>query len=71
MASDTPGRVVPMPISITPLGHDLYLIDGYMHGEPERLACYLFDTPERVVVECGPTVVARQPLRSARRGGRR
>jgi len=45
-----------MPVSITPLGHDLYLIDGYMHGEPERLACYLFDTPERVLVECGPSV---------------
>ena len=44
-----------MPVSVTSLGHDLYLIDGYMHGEAERLACYLFDTPERVVVECGPT----------------
>ena len=45
-----------MQVSITRLGHDLYLIDGYMHGEPERLACYLFDTPERVLVECGPSV---------------
>lgn len=45
-----------MPVSITPLGHDLYLIDGFMHGEPERLACYLFDTPERVLIECGPSV---------------
>jgi len=45
-----------MPVSITPLGHDLHLIDGYMHGEPERLACYLFDTPERVLVECGPSI---------------
>ncbi|MCB2223912.1 MAG: MBL fold metallo-hydrolase [Actinobacteria bacterium] len=44
-----------MPVSITPLGHDLYLVDGHMHGEPERLACYVFDTPERVVVECGPS----------------
>ncbi|MBU1225619.1 MAG: MBL fold metallo-hydrolase [Actinobacteria bacterium] len=45
-----------MPVSITHLDHDLYLIDGHMHGEPERLACYLFDTPERVLVECGPSV---------------
>jgi glyoxylase-like metal-dependent hydrolase (beta-lactamase superfamily II) len=44
-----------MPVSVTPLGHDLYLIDGYLFGEPERLACYLFDTPERVVIECGPS----------------
>lgn len=44
-----------MPVSVTPLGHDLYLIDGYLFDEPERLACYLFDTPERVVIECGPS----------------
>lgn len=44
-----------MPTSVTSLGDDLYLIDAHMHGEAERLACYLFDTPERVVVECGPT----------------
>jgi glyoxylase-like metal-dependent hydrolase (beta-lactamase superfamily II) len=42
-------------ISVTPLGHDLYLIDAFMHGGPENLACYLFDTPERVLIECGPS----------------
>ncbi len=43
-------------VSVTDLGHDLYLIDAWMHDEKERLACYLFDTPERVLVECGPSV---------------
>jgi len=42
-------------VAVTPLGHDLYLIDAFMHDRPERLACYLFDTPERVLVECGPS----------------
>jgi len=42
-------------VSVTPLGHDLYLIDAFMHGGPEYLACYLFDTPERVLIECGPS----------------
>lgn len=42
-------------LSVTDLGHDLYLIDAGMHDEPERLACYLFDTPNRVLVECGPS----------------
>ena len=42
-------------VSVTPLGHDLYLIDAFMHGGPENLACYLFDTPERVLIECGPS----------------
>jgi glyoxylase-like metal-dependent hydrolase (beta-lactamase superfamily II) len=42
-------------ISVTPLGHDLYLIDAFMHDGPENLACYLFDTPERVLIECGPS----------------
>jgi glyoxylase-like metal-dependent hydrolase (beta-lactamase superfamily II) len=41
--------------SVTPLGTDLYLIDAYMHDEAERLACYLFDTPNRVLIECGPS----------------
>ena len=40
---------------MTQLGHDLYLIDAFMNDKPERLACYLFDTPERVLVECGPS----------------
>jgi glyoxylase-like metal-dependent hydrolase (beta-lactamase superfamily II) len=44
-----------MDVSVTDLGHDLYLIDAGMHDEPERLACYLFDTPERVLIECGPS----------------
>jgi glyoxylase-like metal-dependent hydrolase (beta-lactamase superfamily II) len=38
------------------LGDNLYQIDAGMHGEPQRLACYLFDTPRRVLVECGPSV---------------
>jgi len=42
-------------VSVTPLGHDLYLIDAFMHDGPENLACYLFDTPERVLIECGPS----------------
>lgn len=42
-------------VSVTDLGDDLYLIDAYMHDEAERLACYLFDTPNRVLVECGPS----------------
>ena len=40
----------------TDLGDGLYQIDAGMHGEPERLACYLFDTPRRVLIECGPSV---------------
>lgn len=42
--------------SATDLGNSLYQIDAGMHGQPERLACYLFDTPERVLIECGPSV---------------
>lgn len=37
------------------LGQDLYMIDAWMEEHPERLACYLFDTPERVLVEVGPS----------------
>lgn len=48
-------RTVPPDISVTDLGHDLYLIDAFMHDEEHRLACYLFDTPERVLIECGPS----------------
>jgi glyoxylase-like metal-dependent hydrolase (beta-lactamase superfamily II) len=44
-------------VSVTDLGNSLYMIDAEMHGEPERLACYLFDTPERVLIECGPSNV--------------
>jgi len=42
-------------VSVIDLGHDLYLIDAYLHDEAERLACYLFDTPNRVLIECGPS----------------
>jgi len=42
-------------LAVTDLGNDLYLIDAGMHHSPERLACYLFDTPNRVLIECGPT----------------
>lgn len=44
-----------LDLTVTPLGGDLYLIDAGMHDEPERLACYLFDTPNRVLIECGPS----------------
>ena len=40
---------------LTPLGHGLYLVDAAMHGEPQGLACYLFDTPEPALIECGPS----------------
>ena len=50
------GTVKHMPdVSVTDLGHDLHLIDAFMHDEAERLACYLFDTPNRVLIECGPS----------------
>lgn len=42
-------------VSYVGLGHDLYLIDAYMTDEPHRLACYLFDTPERALIDCGPS----------------
>jgi glyoxylase-like metal-dependent hydrolase (beta-lactamase superfamily II) len=42
-------------VRVTDLGDDLYLIDAMMEDEPHRLACYLFDTPERVLIECGPS----------------
>jgi glyoxylase-like metal-dependent hydrolase (beta-lactamase superfamily II) len=42
-------------VSYADLGHGLYLIDGYLTDEPHRLACYLFDTPERVLIDCGPS----------------
>jgi len=44
-------------VSVTDLGDSLYMIDAGMHGEAERLACYLFDTPRRVLIECGPSNV--------------
>ena len=40
---------------VTDLGDGLYQIDAYMHDDAQRLACYLYDTPERVLVECGPS----------------
>jgi glyoxylase-like metal-dependent hydrolase (beta-lactamase superfamily II) len=45
-----------MELATTDLGDGLYQIDAGMHGAPQRLACYLFDTPQRVLVECGPSV---------------
>lgn len=42
-------------VSYVDLGHDLYLIDAYLTDEPHRLACYLFDTPERALIDCGPS----------------
>ncbi len=45
-----------MEVAYRQLSDRLYLIDAGMHDEPERLACYYFDTPEPVLVECGPSV---------------
>lgn len=56
-------------MTTTDLGHDLYLIDAGMHGEPERLACYLFDGPERVLIEVGPSVSMRHLLDGLERLG--
>ncbi len=41
--------------SIERLDDHLYMIDAYMERQPQRLACYLFDGPERVLVEVGPS----------------
>lgn len=41
--------------SIERLSDGLYAIDAWMEEHPQRLACYLFDTPERVLVEVGPS----------------
>lgn len=46
-----------LDVTVTDLGDSLYMIDAGMHDEPERLACYLFDTPNRVLIECGPSNV--------------
>jgi glyoxylase-like metal-dependent hydrolase (beta-lactamase superfamily II) len=37
------------------LADNLFAIDAWMEEDAERLACYLFDTPERVLVEVGPS----------------
>jgi glyoxylase-like metal-dependent hydrolase (beta-lactamase superfamily II) len=42
-------------VSYRPLGQGLYWIDAFLADEPHRLACYLFDTPQRVLVDCGPS----------------
>lgn len=42
--------------AVSRLDDDLYLIDAMLFGIPNRLACYLYDTPERVLIECGPSV---------------
>ena len=57
-ATKWPTGPLPSPLIdtiVTALGHDLYLIDALMHDEPQRLSCYLFDTPNRVLIECGPS----------------
>ncbi|MFQ5966953.1 MAG: MBL fold metallo-hydrolase [Acidimicrobiia bacterium] len=46
------------------LADDLYLIDAYMEGHPQRLACYLFDTPQRVLIEVGPSATLDHLVRS-------
>lgn len=40
---------------ITELDDRLYMIDAMMFDDVERLACYLYDGPERVLIECGPS----------------
>ncbi|MFQ5555498.1 MAG: MBL fold metallo-hydrolase [Acidimicrobiia bacterium] len=45
-----------MGTSVSQIGDRLYLIDAMMWGVPERLACYYYDTPEPVLVECGPSL---------------
>lgn len=44
-----------MDVRATLIGDRLYLIDAWMEERPERLACYLFDTPQRTLVEVGPS----------------
>ena len=44
-----------MAARITSLGDRLYQIDAMMYGVPERLACYFYDTPEPLLIECGPS----------------
>ncbi len=44
-----------MPPAVTALGDGLYQIDARMWGVPERLSCYYYDTPEPVLIECGPS----------------
>lgn len=44
------------------LDEHLYVIDAWMEETPNRLACYLFDTPERVLVEVGPSATLRHLL---------
>ena len=40
-------RVEPwIPVSAVQLADELYAIDAWMEEGPERLSCYLFDTPE-------------------------
>lgn len=48
-------RLEPMS-RVTQLADDLYMIDALMFDDTERLACYVFDGPERVLIECGPSV---------------
>lgn len=42
-------------VRIEDLGNGLHAIDAFMEGSPNRLSCYLFDTPERVLIEAGPS----------------
>ena len=49
-------RLEAVELKTTDLGDGLYQIDAGMFGQAQRLACYLFDTPERVLIECGPSV---------------
>lgn len=42
-------------VRVNEIADRLYVIDAWMEGRPERLSCYLFDTPERCLIEVGPS----------------
>ena len=41
-------------VDITKLADRLYLIDARMEGLSNRLSCYLYDTPEPLLIDAGP-----------------
>ena len=42
-------------VDITELADGLYMIDAHMEGMRERLSCYLYDTPEPLLIDAGPS----------------
>lgn len=45
----------PEHVDVVRLADGLYQIDAWMEGAPFRLSCYLFDTPEPVLIDAGPS----------------